>query len=200
MSDPRPRIAGALRAGRVRHVTGPTPFERALGDRFHRLAPQVRQLHGGIKPSWRGQVTVSHGAGWRAAAARRLGGFPPAMDRAPFALRIARTGEGRDTWHRDFDGFETRSDLWFDAATGRMMERFGAVTCTLSAREDRDALHVAVEAARLHPGPVLPAALVPKSDTVIWQDEAGRYRFDVSARFGARAAVIRYQGWLRADS
>lgn len=175
-----------------------SPFERALGAQFHRLAPQVRQLHGGRVSEWRGQVSVAHGRGGMAALARRAGGFPPAMERAPFALSVEPSRDGAEIWIRSFDGFETRSRLWHDPQTGQLLEQFGAVTCALSPTEKLDALQIQVDGGWLWRRVPLPGPVVPRSEVSVWQDEAGRYRFDISAGLQWGGPVIHYQGWLRA--
>lgn len=175
-----------------------TPFEQVLGARFHHLMPQLRQLHGARAPSWAGQVTVTGAPTWAGRLVARFAGFPAEMQKAPFTLAIkAGAKEGTETWQRSFDGHELTSQIWIDEKTGQMREKIGAVMVELVPVVKVDALHIDVEAAWLLGSLRLPASLTPQSHVVIWQDEAGRYRFDIGAQIPMIGHLIRYEGWLR---
>lgn len=173
-----------------------TPYETALGARFHHLMPQLRQLHGARVPEWRGQVSVTRGAGLAGLAAR-LAGLPSDMDMAPCMLRIEPQADGSEQWTRDFGGQGLSSVLWYDADAGDLMERMGPVLCTMEAEVRADTLHLSVRRGLLYGKWPLPGGLSPNVRGVVWQDEAGRYRFDIDLELPMLGRLLRYEGWLR---
>lgn len=171
-----------------------SPFETALGERFHLLPPQVRQLHGRRTARWTGQVTVSVAPNPLARLLGKIVSFPPAMEKAPFALELTQSEEG-EVWRRTFDGHETTSVLQF-REPDLLVETFGPVRLVMRPSVKVDQLTCDVQAAWLFGRVSIPAALVPRSDVTVWQDEAGRYRFDIKGRYPLLGGAIRYRGWL----
>jgi len=176
-----------------------SPFEAALGNRFHHLMPQIRQLHGARTRRWSGQVTVTAGQSRLGRWAARLAGFPPAMDREEFSLHIDDGKSGTEVWHRAFGSRTTTSHLWWDADAGALREKVGPITYVLVPSVAEDRLILTVEDTKLLGRWALPSFLAPASHVKVWQDEAGRYRFDISAEAKLTGPLIRYQGWLRPD-
>jgi len=179
-------------------ISSMTPFETVLGAQFHHLNAQIRQLHGGRAPVWRGQVSVETGRGLLSRLAARLAGLPPQMENAPFVIGIEGHADGTETWTRQFGAHRTRSRIAAGADGTHLEESFGAVQLRLLAQVKVDALHVSVSEAHAF-GVRVPGALTPRSACNIWQDEAGRYRFDIKATLGTRTPIVRYFGWLRPD-
>lgn len=176
-----------------------SPFETALGPRFHHLMPQIRQLHGARTRCWSGQVTVTAAQGRLGRWAARLAGFPTAMDRGEFSLRIDTDANGAEDWRRAFGSHITTSSLWWDASAGLLREKVGPITYVLVPSVVEDRLILAVKDTKLFGRWALPSFLAPGSQVKIWQDEAGRYRFDISAFSKLTGPLIRYHGWLRPD-
>lgn len=172
-------------------------FAQAMGACFENLPPEVRQLHGAAVPTWQGRVTVTGATGLAGRLVVRIAGFPGPMRDAPLALRITGNGRGHEIWTRDFDGHVTRSELYCDGR-GRLMERFGPVTLALLPALDQGALTVKVAACWLFGWLPMPQLLCPGSDSRVWQDDGGSYRFDIGARLPGFGEVIRYRGWLAA--
>ena len=171
-----------------------SPFEAALGDRFHLLGSQVRQLHGRRATKWSGQVTVSAAPNPIARMIGKFVSFPPAMDNAPFTLELTQTDAG-EQWRRSFDGHDTVSVLRH--VDGDILEEtFGPVTLHMRPKVKVEQLACDVLGAKLFGKISVPAALVPSSDVAVWQDEAGRYRFDIKGRYPILGGAIRYRGWL----
>lgn len=174
-----------------------TPFEAALGARFHHLNPQLRQLHGGRAPNWAGQVTVTAASGMLGRAIARRAGFPSEMQAAPFQISILAQDDGSEVWHRDFDGHVLRSRLWYDAETGDLREKLGPATVVLRPQVRADTLNIHLGKTCILGRWTLPKGLALRSDIAIWQDEAGRYRFDIKASMSGIGQIIAYEGWLR---
>ena len=176
-----------------------TPFETVLGPRFHHLMPQLRQLHGARAPLWRGQVSVQTASGLLGRAIARFGGFPSAMQKAPMTIHIAPQQGGSEIWTRDFDGHVLKSTIWVDEATGDLRETIGPASFILRPQVRADTLHVHLGKTLLFGRWTLPKGLAVKSDSSIWQDEAGRYRFDIKASLSGLGQFMRYEGWLRPE-
>jgi len=176
-----------------------SPFEAALGPRFHHLMPQIRQLHGARTRRWSGQVTVTAAPGRLGRWAARLAGFPAAMERADFSLRIDDTGQGTEVWRRVFGTRSMTSRLWWDDAAGLLRETVGPVSYVLVPSVAEDRLLLRVQDTKLFGRWTLPSFVALASQVKIWQDEAGRYRFDISAVSKFTGPLIRYHGWLRPD-
>ena len=172
-----------------------TPFESALGARFHHLQPQIRQLHGGRAPDWAGDVTVRRSGGVLGWFVARLSGFPESMDKAPFKIRVEPTENG-ERWLRLFGQTQTVSTLGW-TKEGGLQETLGPIQLDLTASVKADSLLVQVANARIFATVLLPNFLTPKTSAKIWQDEAGRYRFDIKASFPLIGQVLHYEGWLR---
>ncbi len=176
-----------------------TPFETALGARFHHLMPQLRQLHGGRAPKWKGQVSVSAASGLLGRKIAQWAGFPGAMQKAPLSIEIKSHPDGSETWIRNFGGHILASKLWVDNSSGDLLETLGPATITMRPEVRADCLHVHLGKTLLFGKWTLPKGLALKSESMIWQDEAGRYRFDIKASLSGFGQIVAYEGWLRPE-
>ncbi len=173
----------------------PDPFLQTLPE-VSEVPPALLHLHGG-PGRYAGRCSVEGGDGWLTKLALRLGRFPPSANDIPVQVRIDRTGQ-EWMWKRNFNGHTTRSRLTFDRKKGCVCEQMGRLTFWLKP-EFSDGL-LAIRISRLKVmGLRCPAVLMPRSSTVEWQDEQGRFRFDVSAEMPVFGHLIRYRGWLAPD-
>ena len=121
------------------------------------------------------------------------------MEKSPFKLTLETGADGSETWVRDFNGHKTISTIR-SSEPGQLEEIFGSTRLKLSTQVKADQLHMRVIAAALWGRISLPARLVPRSRAHVWQDEAGRYRFDIESDIPLGGRLIRYFGWLRPDA
>ncbi len=168
------------------------PFLQALADPS--VLPQsVRDLHLG-PGEYVGECDIERGQGILIQLALKLGRFPPAGRHVPVQLMIQTQGEGQN-WLRDFGGHKTKSELRFDAKTGHVHERFGPLSVWMWPVASKRGLEVHIHRLTVF-GVPLPRVLLPRSSTTEWQDELGRFRFDVVASTPGMGLLIRYHGWL----
>lgn len=167
-------------------------FARLLGDdAFAALPDAVRRLHeGGI---FAGEAAVEGPESVLARIAAWVVGFPAATARVPVRVTITPDAEG-EVWERDFGGRSFRSRMAIGTAGPE--ERFGPFAFRVALPADGSGLRVVVRGWRLLCLP-LPLPLAPLGDAVEGQDEAGRFRFDVTVRLPlGLGRVVRYRGWL----
>ncbi|WP_237212460.1 DUF4166 domain-containing protein [Ruegeria lacuscaerulensis] len=153
----------------------------------------LRQLHN-FPGRYVGRCSVEGGRGWLKKLALRLGRFPPNADDIPVKVKIDRAGQAW-VWERDFGGHTTRSLLAFDHGSGCVREQMGQLTLWLKPEVSDGRLSIHIRRLSVL-GLRCPAFLLPRSSTVEWQDENGRFRFDVSAEMPLFGPLIRYRGWL----
>lgn len=171
------------------------PFLRALSQK-DTLPAVVRDLHS--QPGrFTGRCSVERGQGVLVALALRLGGFPPSAHDIPVTVITQAMGE-EWSWHRDFNGHRTRSRLTYDPQRGLVRERIGGLTIWMRPGLSSGRLSLEIKELTLFGCPC-PRTLLPHSSTVEWQDDQGRFRFDVSAQVPGLGCLIRYRGWLMRD-
>ena len=173
----------------------PDPFLQSLPTTAD-LPVAVLGLHGRAG-RYSGRCDIEVGRGRLVRLALRLGSFPPAADDIPVQVRIDRNGKGW-VWERDFDGHSTRSHLTFDHEFECVREQLGWLTLWLKPEFSNGRLSIHIQHLRVL-GLRCPAFLLPRSSTVEWQDEQGRFRFDVSAEMPVFGLLTRYRGWLTPD-
>ncbi len=168
------------------------PFLQALADPS--VLPQsVRDMHRN-PGEYVGECDIERGQGILIQLALKLGRFPPAGRHVPVRL-VTQTQDKDHSWLRDFGGHETTSELRFDAKTGDVHERFGPLSVWLRPAASKRGLEVHIHRLTVF-GVPLPQFLLPQSTTNEWQDDLGRFRFDVAASMPGLGLLIRYHGWL----
>lgn len=173
----------------------PDPFLQTL-PMGTSLPKALQALHstGGF---YSGRCSVTPGRGWLAKLALRFAGMPFGGDDIPVRLGVEKEGSAW-IWTRDFDGHITRSQLTLDQDMGCVREQFGQVCVWLKPVVANERLEIQI--LRLSMLRVAFAkVLLPQSKTVEWQDDDGRFRFDVAARMPFFGDLIRYKGWLTYD-
>ena len=181
-------------------------FERAMGPaQFAALAPALKTFHAATAPAiWHGRADVQSGSGLIARALAWVFGFPPTGHNVPLTVSVERdsmgkTGHGKtghgETWTRNFSGRRFSSRL-ATASPDNVSEQFGPFQIHLGLEASGATLAMPVAGWRLGPLP-LPQLLAPKSDTREYQDDEGRFRFDVRISAPLVGQIAHYRGWLR---
>lgn len=160
------------------------------------LPAAVGALHG-TKGTVRYQGTceITRGQSTMARLALRMGSFPAAGTSVPITLTTCTDVTGT-SWHRDFGGHVTRSQIWASADNSQVIERFGPIQLHMRLRLREGQLHYDLSRMQVLGLPV-PRALTPRSKTWEYQTPAGDFGFDVSATLPLIGLLIRYRGQLR---
>ncbi|MCG7519752.1 DUF4166 domain-containing protein [Ruegeria sp. Ofav3-42] len=173
----------------------PDPFLQALPARTE-LPEAIELLHGG-SGRYSGRCTVETGRGLFTGLALRLGQMPPDGEDVAVQVKVDRNGPVW-VWTRDFGGHITRSRLTYDHDFGCVRERFGRLSIWLMPVFENGRLSIRIRRLSFL-GIPCPKFLLPRSKTVEWEDDEGRFRFDVSADMPFLGTLIRYHGWLTSD-
>jgi hypothetical protein len=191
------RFEPAFAALAVRHESTerqlpPPVYARILGPAFETLPPAVRALHDvGRDSAAQGEGTVARG---RSPLARLLGAvirFPPS-GAYPLRVEFEERGSG-ERWTRDFGGHRFSSTL--GARGRRVAERFGPLSFVFDLPAGPHGLAMQLRRWTFL-GLPLPLSLAPRIQAREWQDEAGRFRFEVAVAMPLAGDVVRYSGWL----
>lgn len=167
-------------------------YRRVMRDDFDRLSPALRQLHGVLRDSGAaGSATVTRGRNPLARLIAATIGFPPAGEHQLHVSFSENNGE--ETWTRDFAGRRFHSRL---SQRGRtLVERFGPMRFRFALVREGGGLRMAMRGWSCFRIP-LPLALAPRSDAREWQDEHGRFAFDVPIALPLLGTIVHYRGWL----
>lgn len=181
---------------RVPLPDGTPLYQRALGDAWHALPKPLQELHG-LKDTLvaEGRAVIVRGDGPIAKLIANLFGFPNAGQDVPVRVSF-RLEDGREIWHREFDGRVMQSTQ--EEGQGRferlICERFGpfAFGLALVLRDGR--LHIAVRRWTAF-GVPMPLAWAPGGDAYESADD-GRFNFHVEIGLPLIGMIVRYRGWL----
>lgn len=177
----------------------PTVFQKALGPDFRRLPAVVRELHTVFDlRRWSGTAKVTRGNSRIGNLLCKLIGFPPDTPKTPVTVSIENRGE-TEIWQRDFGGRTFRSILspGGPSGSGRIHERFGAMSFAIDLRLDNGSLHFPVSNGAIF-GIPLPRFLLPVSEATEAEQD-GTFRFDVKVSLPGIGMLVRYQGRLHPD-
>ncbi len=186
------RVVQRAANGFVREAVGAEAFEAlpAAIRSFHQLdAPVV----------WSGRADIDGATGWFARQVARTIGLPATGRDVPVSVACERQAcctsrPPAETWTRTFAGKRFVSKLVIEGDNS-VTERFGPLTFRIGLAASNGRLHFPVTAWRLGPLP-LPAMLAPRSDAHEWQDEQGRFNFDVRLSLPLLGTLAHYRGWL----
>jgi saccharopine dehydrogenase-like NADP-dependent oxidoreductase len=184
----------AIETVRETHAAATSVTEVALGAaQSARLPPVLARFHAlEGEPLWRGVADVEGAAHPLGRLIARAVGFPKSTQGIPVAVAVERhaTSVGQppdEVWKRRFGTrvFHSRFSLSKD---GLATERFGPFRFRIGLTVD-DAGRLAYPVAGWSLGWLpLPLWLAPRSDTLEWQDEGGRFRFDVRVSLPAHSS------------
>lgn len=171
-------------------MSAPGLFRRILGPEFDRLAPYVREVHGGNTLQLRGRVTVTRGSAMLGLLIGRLASLPDAQHDAAARIDLVLEGEG-ETWTRHFGNSRPmRSHL--HARDGLLLERLGPVRLRFRLREKSCAIVWELESVSFFGIPAPRrwfAATAARSF-----EENGRYCFEVDVALPIVGHLIGYRG------
>jgi hypothetical protein len=178
-------------------------FATGLGAKaYAALPPAVRAFHdGAAAPVWAGRAEISTGDGLIARIIARIIGLPKAGKDVPLRVSVDRSmSPGKEqrfteTWTRNFGGQCFSSEMSVSASS-KVTERFGPLTFALGLAMGDDGLLFPVTGGRIGPLP-LPRFLMPRSEAREFQDDEGRFRFDVRLSLPLFGVLAHYQGWLK---
>ncbi|MGD9806860.1 MAG: SDR family oxidoreductase [Hyphomicrobiaceae bacterium] len=177
--------------------------QSAVGDgAFDTLPSAVKTFHR-IDGAciWAGRASVETAANFVARCVAQGMGFPAPGTDVPVTVVVRReasapgNGPPIETWTRSFSGHPFASRLDSPAA-GCAWESFGALTFRLRLNVQDGKLFFPVSDWRI--GSLrLPVSLAPRSDACEWEDESGRFNFDVRLSYPILGQLVRYKGWLK---
>jgi hypothetical protein len=182
---------------RERELASDRPmYQQVLGDAWHRLAPEIRQLHTVAEDSsFEGHCKVERGRNPLAWLVAALYGFPSAGADQPIRVDLKFVGGG-EIWTRTIGG--RRFSSVQTAGRGRsewlVRERFGPMSADLALVVEGAGLRYVIRRWRLF-GIPLPLALGPRS-TAFEMVEGGKFRFDVQIGHPLTGRIVRYRGEL----
>jgi hypothetical protein len=183
----------ALAHGIDERVLPPVLYERLMGADFAALPAMVRAVHDvQADAGAAGEGRVARGRNLFARLMGAIAGFPPA-GAYPLHVAFAARG-GRERWTRDFGGHVFSSEL--SARNGLAVERFGAMRFGFALAPAPGGLVMRLRRWSAF-GIRLPLFLAPRIAAREWQDEEGRFRFDVRLHFPLAGEIVHYSGWLR---
>lgn len=174
-------------------------YARAMGEHFSALPPAVQEMHNIIGDGGAtGEGTVERPANIVARLIGAIVRFPPA-GHYPLHVHFKEEG-GTEKWTRDFGGHLFSSVLSQDGpdGSGHIAERFGPMRFVFALPSDGDGLQMTFKRWTFL-GIPMPRVLAPRTEASEWQDEQGRFRFDVKIRFPVIGQIVHYTGWLRKE-
>lgn len=171
-------------------------FEQVLGSAFGQLPTQVRALHSVQgRQCWNGQGEVLRGKHWLVAPCAWLARLPPTSS-VPVSVEFVVDANG-ERWNRRFGTARMASRLW--QHDGQLMEQLGALRFRfgLQAVEGQILWHAQrVWLFGFVPLPVRWFAQVHCRE----REHGGRYEFLVDVSTPLIGRLIRYEGWLLAET
>ena len=188
-----PAFAGlAVRQETSERRLPPPLYARVMGADFDRLPSAVRTMHEVCGDAGAaGEGMVERGRGVSARLIGRVMRFPP-TGRFPVHVAFAET-DGVERWTRDFGGHLFASEL--SENRGLIAERFGPIRFALALPADGKGLKMELRRWSVFHIP-LPRFLAPRIAAREWQEENGRFGFDVRVAMPLVGPVVRYAGWL----
>jgi hypothetical protein len=171
-------------------------YQRTLGDAWHRLSPQIRQLHSiDGESTFVGECSVERGGhplAWLIAGSI---GLPAAGANQEIHVTLIQRGD-QERWIRQVGKRRFSSTQGPAPAEHESLirERFGPIAVCMALDVDDGCLHYLVRRWTLF-GIPLPKAIGPRARAVESVDQ-GRFHFDVEIRHALCGLIVRYHGTL----
>lgn len=171
-------------------------FRKVLGDVWHELPPEIRNLHGDSgSTSFVGAASVERGRSILSRLVGKLIGVPTAASSVPVKV-IIEPMSGKERWTREFSGYRFGSE--YSQGGGRfarlICERFGPVTIGMALTWDGSKLHFIPRRWTIL-GIPMPAFLSPAgsiNESVV----DGKFQFDVEIKLPIAGHLVTYKGLL----
>jgi hypothetical protein len=183
-------------------MTDRSIYQTKLGTKFNQLPTILQNFHSLDGPKhWRGQASISGGQGIIARSVRWLFGFPAPTDEVQVDVKVvngAKSGVSFERWQRVFGNKSFHSVLSHEKNDG-FIERFGILGFKIGLDVHDQGIIMPVIGWKIGPIP-LPLCLAPKSETLEFQDNQGRFRFDVKVSLPIIGLLMHYQGWLEPEA
>ncbi len=173
------------------------PFERALGETvFQRMPPALQMLHRADSPPvWHGKADIDRGTSLPARLGAWVIGLPNTGREVPVTVTLDRDSSGKsEKLTRNFAGKRFFSHMRL-GPNQEVIEGFGMMRFTLAVTADEEGTKMLVSEWRIA-GIPLPRFLLPRSDTREFQDDEGRFNFDVRISLPLFGLLVHYRGWL----
>ena len=186
----------AISTAQSKKANATTPlFERVLGSTsFNALAPALKTFHSdNAMPVWHGRAAITSPDNLIARTVRRIIGFPVSSPDAAVVVRVERQPDS-EIWNRNIADHAFRSKLSFNPGPS-ITEQFGLFRFDLGILAEAGELLMPVTRWRLGILP-LPRLLAPISQTREYEDDAGKFHFDVRISMPFAGLITHYQGWL----
>lgn len=193
----------AIQTNVERETLADSIFQTHLEQRtFASMPKAVQSFHIAKGPVvWRGTADVQTGRGFIKSIIAKMFGFPKAGRNVDVVVAVDRFWNGKpkaERWVRTFRNVSFSSTLTVDAKR-RFLERFGPFAFAIGLNANPDGLKMPVAGWRLNALP-LPRFLAPKSEAKEYQDEHGRFVFDVKLTLPLLGPLAHYKGWLQPAS
>jgi hypothetical protein len=175
-------------------------FETYLGPKaFQTLPVGLQEFHSqACPPIWSGEADIARDRGLVLSFLGWLFGLPDIGVSVPLTVSVDRTfsktGRSIERWTRTFGG-KKMSSLLCHEADGSFVEIFSPFTFILALSSDECGIKMPVSGWKIGKIP-LPKFLAPRSETAEFQDDLGRFRFDVRLTVPFFGLLAHYRGWL----
>lgn len=159
----------------------------------------VRAFHSQTSPAvWSGKAKITGGQNPIAKVLSLIFGFPSSGDEVPVTISIDRTiaddGQTSERWTRTF-GAKSMSSVLRHAPSGDFNESFAPFAFKIALDADQNGIAWPLAGWKIGKLP-LPRNLAPRSEAREFQDDEGRFRFDVRLSLPLVGLLAHYQGWL----
>lgn len=178
-------------------MSEPGVYARALGPRFDALPAGWRALHSAPGRSvFTGNAAVTRGKHPLSGPVSDLFGFPSTSESTPVRLEIDRSVPC-EYWVRTFGNRAYRSKIRLlgEPGEGRIAERMGAIEARMRLNPVENGVELAMESAR-GMGVRLPVWLTPVICAREYQNQQGRFCFDIDVSLPGIGRLVHYRGWL----
>lgn len=168
----------------------PGLFRRILGSQFERLAPRVRDVHGGATLELRGRATVTRGNALLGRCIARFASLPDAQCDAAARIDLVVDAQG-ETWTRYF-GVSRPMCSHLHAHDGLLIEQLGPVRLRFRLHERSGAIVWQLESVSLLGIPAPRRWFAATTARSFEQD--GHYCFEVEVALPVVGHLIGYRG------
>ena len=171
-------------------------YRSLLGERFDRLPPVVREVHGEERfIPLEGRGDVARGDSFLARLMGLLMGLPASGREIPLHASVRRDGDG-EVWMRRFAGRKMHSHL---RASGDLLEeRMGPVRLEFALQAlDRGVVWQLKRVSAF--GRELPLGWFEGTKASEFESQ-GVYRFDVHVTLPGAGLLVHYRGWLKREA